>query len=465
MSRLTLLPSGFAALALCLLAFLAGCSALPRVESDHQHNHAPPLPLAGTRGPLSAARSKAILDKLQAGGDATNIFAIHLAVEEAIVGSPLSHGNKAVLLQDGPTTYEAMSKAIGVARDHINMETYIFADDEVGRRFSAELIAKQREGVQVNLIRDSVGTLSTNSELFTGLEDAGVNLLEFNPVDPLAGEVAWDINQRDHRKLLIVDGRIAFIGGINISSVHSGGSISHRSRVPAIGDLPWRDTHLQLEGPVVGELQKLFIQTWEKQKGAALAPRNYFPPAEFKGDEVVRAIGSSPDEPYSQIYATLISAINSASTEVWLANAYFIPDPQMVEVLNAAVARGVDVRVVVPSRTDSWLVFHAGRAHYTDLLKAGVRIYERQEVLLHVKTAVIDGVWSTVGSTNLDWRSFLHNQEVNAVVLGNRFGDKMRAAFLTDVTRSDEITLKKWRRRSVVVRFKEMMARIWEYWL
>ncbi len=450
--------------ALCL-ALLAACSSLPTIVPDMARKPATPVQLDGTRGPLSAERSKAILERLKGSGAQTNIFELHLAVEEAIVGSPLTAGNKVVLLQDGPSTYQAMIAAIGAARDHINMETYIFEDDAVGQRFAAALIAKQQEGVQVNVIRDSVGTMGTPTEFFTRLADAGIKVLEFNPINPLTAKGAWEVNQRDHRKLLVVDGRIAFLGGINISSVYSGGSFSQRSKVRPEGKLPWRDTHLQLEGPVVGELQKLFIETWQKQKGEPLAARDYFPAAERKGNEVVRAIGSSPDEPYSLIYATLISALRSAETEIWLTNAYFVPDPQLLAALKEAVARGVDVKLVLPSSTDSWLVLHAGRAHYTELLKAGVKLYERRDALLHVKTAVIDGVWSTVGSTNLDWRSFLHNEEVNAVVLGTEFGDRMRAAFLADLARSDAITLEEWQRRSLGVRVKELIGRMWEYWL
>ena len=250
------------------------------------------------------------------------------------------------------------------------------------------------------------------------------------------------MNQRDHRKLLIVDGRIAFLGGINISSVYSGGSFSRaaRSDAPA-ASAPWRDTHLQVEGPVVAEFQKLFLATWEKQKGEALAPRDYFPQPASKGKEVVRAIGSSPDEPYSLIYATLISAIGSAETSVYLTNAYFVPDPQLLAALKDAAQRGVDVKLILPGHTDFWLVFHAGRSHYAELLRGRVKIYERRDALLHSKTAVIDGVWSTVGSTNLDWRSFLHNDEVNAVILGQEFGGQMQAMFDADLAASDRITL------------------------
>jgi cardiolipin synthase len=345
------------------------------------------------------------------------------------------------------------------------METYILDDDEVGQRFAEALIARQRKGVQVNLIRDSVGTLATPPEFFSRLTAAGVKVLEYNPVNPMTAKAGWDVNQRDHRKLLIVDGQIAFLGGINISSVYSGGSFSLRSKVRPGGELPWRDTDLRVEGPVVAELQKLFIETWAKQKGGPLTARHYFPPSQRKGSEVVRAIGSSPDEPYSLIYATLISALGSAQTEIWLTNAYFVPDPQLLAALKEAVARGVDVRLVLPSSTDSWLVFHAGRAYYNELLQAGVRLYERGDALLHVKTAVIDGVWSTVGSTNLDWRSFLHNQEVNVVVLGTGFGERMRAAFQADLAKSKEITLATWRSRPLNMKVKERLGRLWEYWL
>ncbi|WP_339526071.1 cardiolipin synthase [Pseudomonas sp. EA_35y_Pfl2_R111] len=451
------------ALAVCL-ALTSGCAALPTLVPD-MARHRAPVALDDANGPLSIARSQAIIERLQARGASSTFFDLHLAIEESIVGSPLTTGNRVELLQDGPRTYTSMLEAIADAREHINMESYIFDDDEVGQHFADALIAKQQAGVQVNLIHDSVGTLGTATSFFTRLSEAGVQVVEFNPINPLTAKAGWTVNQRDHRKLLIVDGRIAFLGGINISSVYSGSSLRLGSQDDPASDLPWRDTHLRLEGPVVGELQKLFIDTWAKQKGPPLPIDQYVPAAEARGSEVVRAIGSSPDDPYSLIYVTLISALRSAQDEIWLTNAYFVPDPQLLSTLKDAVARGVDVRLILPSSTDSWLVFHAGRAYYDELLQAGVRLYERHEALLHAKTAVIDGVWSTVGSTNLDWRSFLHNQEVNAVVLGNDFGDKMRAAFRADLEKSREITLPDWQERPLNVRAKELFGRLWVYWL
>jgi cardiolipin synthase len=447
------------------LAAVAGCSTLPTIAPDPAPQASRPVQLEGARGPLSAQQSKAILARLESRGEQTNIFERHLALEEGIAGTPLSVGNKVVLLQDGPATFRAMFDAIRGARNHIHLETYIIEDDEVGRKFAAALIERRAQGVQVTLIYDSVGTINTPKAFFKHLTDNGVTALEFNPVNPLTAKKGWEVNQRDHRKLLVVDGRVAFLGGINISSVYSGGSFSTRSKQRPDGSPPWRDTHLQVEGPVVADFQKLFLATWEKQKGETLSVRNSFPPPATKGKEVVRAIGSTSDDPYSLIYATLMSAIASAETSVHLTNAYFVPDPQLIAALNSAAGRGVDVRIILPGKTDSWLVFNAGRAHYAELLRGGVKIYERRGALLHAKTALIDGVWSTIGSTNLDWRSFLHNDEVDAVVLGPEFGAQMQAMFDKDLAESDLITVESWKQRPLADRAREIAARIWEYWL
>jgi cardiolipin synthase len=364
-----------------------------------------------------------------------------------------------------------MLAAMLSAVDHINLETYIFDDDEVGQRFARVLAAKQSQGVQVNLVRDSVGTLGTPPAFFEELAASGIAVLEFNPVNPLRARAGWELNQRDHRKLLIVDGHTAFLGGINISSVYSTGSFSRSSgRLPkgqpgTAADTSWRDTHLQLQGPVVAELQKLFLAAWEQQKGPPLAARNYFPAPVVAGKEVVRAIGSSPEDPFSRIYATLLSAIASAETSVYITNAYFAPDPQLLAALKAAAARDVDVILILPSHTDSWLVFHAGRGYYEELLSAGVKIFERRGAVLHSKTALIDGVWATIGSTNLDWRSFLHNHELNAVVLGTDFGSQVGTMFEADLAASDPILLPAWQARPVDLRLREWFARLWEYWL
>ena len=454
------------ALAVCALAAAAaGCGTLPTINPDMDARTSRPVRLEGARGPLSAQQSRATLARLASDGAPTSIFERHLAVEEAVVGTPLVVGNKVVLLQDGPATYRAMFDAIAAAKQHVHMETYIIEDDEVGQKFAAALIAKQAEGVQVRLVYDSVGAGHVPREFFERLAAGGVSVLEFNPVNPLTARNGWEVNQRDHRKLLVVDGRVAFVGGINISSVYSGGSFSAASKRRPDGGPQWRDTHLMVEGPVVADFQRLFLATWEKQGGASLPARDDFPPPLARGAEVVRAIGSSPDEPFSLIYATLLSAIGAAETSVHLTNAYFVPDPQLLAALMAAAARGVDVRLILPGHTDSWLVFHAGRSYYAQLLAGGVKIHERDNALLHAKTAVIDGVWSTVGSTNLDWRSFLYNDEVNAVVLGPEFGARMDAVFDADVAASTLVTAESWSRRPISDHAREFAARLWAYGL
>ncbi|MGZ8251590.1 MAG: cardiolipin synthase [Methylophilaceae bacterium] len=453
---------------------LAGCGTLPTINPDMAVRSDKAVQLEGGKGPLTAEQSKSILARLKRGADDTNIFEKHLALEESIEGSPLMVGNKVELLIDGPPTYESMFAAIREAKDNINMETFIMEDDEVGQRFASALIEKQQQGVQVNLIYDSVGSINTPKEFFQPMIDSGISVVEFNPINPLNSRKGWNVNNRDHRKLLVVDGKVAYVGGINISSVYSSGSFGSSTgsagkrktpkHVP-MDSIAWRDTHLRMEGPVVAEFQKLFIATWEKQTDMPMDGRDYYPQAGNQGREVVRAIGSSPEDPYSLIYVTLISAINSAETQAFITNAYFVPDPQLLLALKDAAQRGVDVRLLLPSKSDSDLVFYASRSYYDELLSAGVKIYERQDSILHAKTALIDGVWSTIGSTNLDWRSFLHNHEINAVLLGQDFGLQMQTMFEQDLQSSKAITLQAWRQRSVMMRVKESAARLWARWL
>lgn len=455
------MPRLAAVVVVCLLA-TAGCAALPDADDLIERQPARAAEFENAKGPVSVQRSANILSELKRKSGDVDLLDKQIALEQAIVGSPLVLGNKATLLQDGAATYSAMFAAIRGATDHINLESYIIEDDEIGDKFSDLLLERQAQGVQVNVIYDSVGGIGTPKAFFERLKQGGVSVLEFNPVNPLMVRVPWTLNNRDHRKLLVVDGRTAFIGGINISSVYSSGSMAKRVPKVSPSSVAWRDTDLQLEGPVVAEFQKLFMQTWAKQRGKPLAPKDYFPTLTVQGQDIVRAIGSTPDDPYSLIYLTLISAIGNAEKQVYLTNAYFVPDPQLIKTLTQAVARGVDVRLILPSHSDSSLVFHAGRSHYEALLKGGVRLYERVGALLHSKTAVIDGVWSTVGSTNLDWRSFLSNDEINAIILGREFAQKMQVVFDKDLEASQEIDLLRWNQRPVLDRIKESLARVWE---
>ncbi len=451
---------------LTLAAFsVAGCAELPDTQTILQRHTAQAAQFDSVLGPLSRTKSAAILAELKRKSGDMDILEKQIALEQAITGSPLTVGNKATLLQDGPATYAAMFAAISQAKDHINLESYIIEDDAVGQQFADQLLAQQRRGVQVNVIYDSVGGINTPRLYFDQLAQAGVAVLEFNPVNPLQARGTWLINNRDHRKLLIVDGRIAFLGGINISSVYSSGAIIRRSKKAKTTTAAWRDTDLRLEGPVVAELQQLFMQTWNKQHGPTLAAKTYFPALSVMGKDMIRAIGSTSDDPYSLIYLTLLSAIGNAEKQVYLTNAYFVPDPQLIKALLDAVARGVDVRLILPGYSDSALVWHAGRAHYANLLAGGVRIYERGGALLHSKTAVIDGVWSTVGSTNLDWRSFTDNDELNAVIVGVDFGAQMLAIFDRDMAASSAINPQTWPQRPLQSQLKEWLAQLWARWL
>jgi cardiolipin synthase A/B len=404
--------------------------------------------------------------------DTAESLRTHLAFEQASsIDSPLVPGNKVTLLQDGPDTHQAMFDAIRAAVDHVNLETYIFDDGEIGQQFAELLLEKQASGVQVNVLYDSVGGLLTPQSFFDRLRAGGIAVLEFNPVNPLAkNPKTWRVNHRDHRKQLVIDGRMAFIGGVNISdsysSAPSGKPATGRQRPAATDDEEgWRDTHLQIEGPVVAEFQRLFLDTWTRQADAPPTPRHYYPALSAQGDEIVRAIGSRADEDASPIYMTLVSAITRAETEVHLTVAYFGPDRPLLKALTGAAQRGVAVKLVLPSYTDSWAIFHLGRSHYTRLLRAGVEIHERHGAVMHAKTAVIDGVWSTIGSSNLDWRSFVHNDEINAVVLSVAFAAQMDAMFVADVAESEQILLAEWRRRSWWLRIKERFARLGAYWL
>jgi cardiolipin synthase len=420
-----------------------------------------------SKGPISHLQSQKIIAKLKKNGDDTHIFDQHLAVISSIVDSPIMLGNEVNLLIDGPVTYGEMLASIDQATDHINMETYIFEDDVIGQQFAVKLIEKQKNGVQVNLIYDSVGSIYTPKEFFETMKESGVNVLEYNPINPLNTVKGWNVNQRDHRKLLIIDGKVAFVGGINISSVYSSGSFSstHKKSKRSKDAMPWRDTHLKVSGLVVSEFQKLFIETWTNQHGEPLKDKLYYPPLTNQGHDIVIAVGSTPDEAYSQIFATIISAINSAKTHIKITNAYFVPDPQLLAALKNAAKRGVEVKILLPQITDSKIVFYASHSYYDELLSAHVRIYELQIALLHAKTALIDGVWSTVGSTNLDWRSFVNNQEINAVVLGQGFGDQMQYLFDHDLDNAKEIMLKDWRSRPMSARIKEQAARLWARFL
>lgn len=447
------------------------------------------MPVAGTsptvqtaQGALPAAAARAAVDDVAVAAGNDNSLRRHAALEENITGRPLTAGNRIALHSDGPSTYAAMFGAIRGARDHINLEVYIFESDNAGEKLIDLLLRKQRAGVQVNIIYDSVGSLQTPATFFRPLIDAGGKVLEFNPVNPLKVRKRWRLNRRDHRKILVVDGRVAFTGGVNISDVYSkstssrsgsssgsgGGAPKDEGDTPdkaAQKAAPWRDTHIEIHGPAVAELQRLFLDTWTRQKGPALPQKDYFPKLAPAGEDLIRIIDSTPERPAREIYRSFLAAVRSADRSIHLTNAYFVPGREMVKALEEAAERGVEVKLILPSYSDSGLVFHAGRRYYTSLLRAGVQIYERQNAMLHAKTAVIDGAWSSVGSANMDLRSFLHNDEVNAHILSAGFAERLDALFQKDLAASQRVELETWRKRPVMLRVREWFGWLIQYWL
>ncbi len=444
---------------------IAGCGMLPSyrdAEREALGRPSRPLTIVGPDGALMTEHRAMIEQRLRSMGE-DGLLARHLHILEAVSAAPLVVGNATDILIDGPQAYDAILKAIDEARDHVHIESFIFEELDFGRRLSDLLIAKERSGVAVSILYDSVGSLSTPRAFFDRLREAGIRVCEFNPVNPLRARM-WRLNHRDHRKIVVVDGNMAFTGGINFHQVYRSGSMPLKMRrsMPTL-DEGWRDTHLRIRGPAVRQFQELFLRSWEKQHCGALPGRRHFPPLGIAGDDIISVIGSSPDGMMSNNYLTLISAITYARKSIYMTAAYFAPDASTIMALEHAVARGVEVRLLLPGITDSWLALYAGRSHYSALLAAGVRIYERHDTVLHAKTAVIDGVWSTIGSSNVDWRSFYHNDEVNAVVLEEAFGARMTQVFFDDLAEAAEVIRADWEKRGAADRLREWFARRWEY--
>ncbi|MGA9109602.1 MAG: cardiolipin synthase [Smithella sp.] len=448
-----------------ILSLINGCATLPSVSEkiDDAPAAGEPRRIESSKGLLSPEKSKIIMERLKQSVNPTDILERYTAVIESVTESPLTKGNKVTLLIDGPATYAAMFEAIRGAKDHINLETFILEDDEIGKKFTDLLLQKQAQGVQVNIIYDSMGSFTTSESFFQRLRDRGIHVIEFNPISPLKGHLKWLMINPDHRKILIVDGKVAISGGINISNVYSG-RFSGRKKVKGEA-LPWRDTDVKIEGPAVAECQRFFLDTWSKQEGPKLSGHNYYPKMKEDGNALVRVVGSTPGSDNRITFIVYVAAITFAEHSIHLTNAYFVPDKQILKAFTDAARRGVDVRIILPAHTDFQFVLNAARHNYSELLKAGVKIYERRNVVLHAKTAVIDAVWSTVGSTNLDSLSLLSDDEVNAVVLSREFSAEMERMFAEDIAQSDQIQSDKWQKRPISQKIKESFAHLFSRWL
>jgi cardiolipin synthase A/B len=457
----------FSCLVLSLLLLFSGaCSTLPDVRAliSDSGQRATPVTILGAGGRLSPEEGEAVLKLLRLGSNPTDLLDGNLSTMAAAGAGPLVTGNQVSLLIDGDDTFSAMLEAISYAKNHVNFETYIIQDDDVGRLFADLLLKKRAEGVEVNLIYDSFGSRPTPKSFFDRLKMGGVNVIEFNPMSQaLSFQNGNPLFRRTHRKMLIVDGTTAFMGGINIGNAYMR-SRRHKKQ-PSAPTEYWRDTHVMIRGPAASQFQELFIETWGDQHGPPLLRGDYFPKQEQCGDRVVQAVNSRPGYMNRMTYTMYISAIAHARQSIHLTQSYFAPDNRLLQALTDAARRGVDVRIILARYTDHFSVREAGRSQYGELLNSGVRVYERLETVLHAKTAVVDGVWSTIGSTNMDFWSFVSGDEVNAVILDRQFAAEMELLFEDDLEESEEILLEDWKQRPLLDRTKQLFFSLFRYWM
>jgi cardiolipin synthase len=439
---------------------LAACATIPNArELAATPDGRPPL-IEGSQKPLPAGQSQRAIEQMARFSGDDEKLQRQVALEGQIEGTPLIAGNQVTLLQNGPPTYDAMMRAIIASRSNISLESFTIEDDSIGTALADLLIEKSRAGVKVQVIYDSDGSADTLKAFWGRLRAAGIQVLEYNPLNPFDTRVPYQPNDRDHRKLLVVDGRTAILGGINISEIYLYGGVKPRSTDRFW--VPWRDTDIEVEGPAVAELEKFFVDVWTSQRGPELPPTVEAPPLPAAGPSYVRAVPGTPQQGDPEIYIALLSAIRHAEKNVWITTAFFDPTEEARRVLAGAARRGVDVELSVPGQSDSQVTLAAGRSRYDELLRAGVKIYERRDVFLHAKTATIDGVWSIVGSSNLDARSVIWNNELSAIVLGRDFARQMETAFLQDRAAGMPIERPAWENRPFAERLQEWSARVFE---
>lgn len=385
-------------------------------------------------------------------------------LREAMASAPVLPGNSAAILYGGRRVFGALFQAIESARDHVNLEFYIFQDvanpGGAGLSLFELLREKLGQGVAVTVIYDSLGSADTPRAALDSLRAAGANLLSFNPANPFEARGAWRPNARNHRKIAVVDGRVAGVGGVNLDSVYENPCGPGAAADPADGtdEACWADIGVRLEGPAVAALQRLFFETWAKQGGGPLPARDWFPPPGRPGRTGVRVFGSAPGEGKQYFYVARLAAIMGAKRTVRLCTGYFVPTRREVEELARAARRGVDVWLLLPSVTDTAVATAAQRASYGPLLEAGVRIVEVKDSVLHAKIAVVDGDWSAVGSSNLDPRSVAWNNEVDAVLLGPEAAASLESAMGRVASRAAPVTLEAWRRRGAGQRLRELLS-------
>ncbi|MBK7864624.1 MAG: cardiolipin synthase ClsB [Archangiaceae bacterium] len=364
--------------------------------------------------------------------------------------------NRVALLKDGYQTFPAMLEALRAAQSTLCIETYILRDDRVGDALASVLIERAYAGVEVNLMYDGWGA-GVSDAYVTRLRLAGVRVVNFQPVKLLGplGRLLGRLKRRNHRKAMIIDGRIGFTGGLNLSSDYAAVEDGGRG---------WRDTHVRIEGPAAVQLERMFLITWRKHKGPRLDEQRYVHP-ETPPDRRVRIIGNEFRKDRKDIRVAYVAAFNAAKRRIHVTNSYFMPPARVLRGLMRAARRGVEVTLILAGTTDVPLVLLATRGLYAKLLRSGVKVYEWQGRVLHAKTAVVDGAWSTVGSANLDNLSLRQNLEVNAVIEDERFGTAMERLFTQDLYQCTAITRERLDERSLFDRLLSWLAYQVRSWL
>ncbi len=361
-------------------------------------------------------------------------------------------GNRVKLLRDGRETYPAMLDAISKASVSVHLETYTLADDFIGRRFAEAMAAAARRGLDVRLLCDAIGSAGLSERFLGELAAAGVRTAMFHPIAPW--RKGWALNKRDHRKMLVVDGATGFVGGLNISKEY----------VPEEeGGDGWRDTHLEICGPAVGAIAEMFRWAWRHAAGEEVHLPD--PPRPVPDGVPAKVIGNRLFRDRHLIRAEYAKVIRGAERFVLISNAFFVPDRRIRRSLAQAARRGVRVEVMVPDRSDVPAATYAGRALYARLLKNGIRLFLWPKKMLHAKTAVVDGIWSTVGSYNMNHRSLFHDLEATATILDRAFGAEMVEMFEEDKRRCRELTLREWEARPWRERVIEKLCYLIRYWL
>jgi len=367
--------------------------------------------------------------------------------------SPLTGGNVVKLLINGEEKFPEVLAALLQAEHHIHLEYYIYEDDVIGNRIKDVLIQKALEGIEVRLIYDDFGSSSLRGKLLHELKEAGVEAHPFNRIRFLL--LANRINYRNHRKIIIVDGKCGFVGGINISDRYIN-TVGEKSRQY------WRDTHLRIDGPGIMYLQHIFLCDWNFCSDQKIQPEHhYFDTAPMHASNTsVQIAASGPDSPASTIKLSFLKAINLAQHEILLTTPYLIPGGSIMDALKISALGGVKVKILVPGISDSRLVNAAAWSNYGELLKSGVEIFTYHKGFIHAKTMVVDGYIAVVGTANMDHRSFDLNFEVNAIVYSVEFGEQLRKSFYNDLSDAVTVRYERWKSRPVYVKLAERTARL-----